>query len=58
MAGIETRAHDFKKQKREMWNVSDFNASFTFYYPGFNLRGNDLQAQMGLFQLEKINDSM
>ena len=48
-------SEDFKKQKREMWNVSDFNASFTFYYPGFNLRGNDLQAQMGLFQLEKIN---
>ena len=41
---------------REKFNVSDFNAAYTFYYPGFNVRATDLQAVLGLSQLLKADD--
>ncbi len=46
-----------EKQKglREKNNISDFDAFYTFYYPGFNLRSTDLQAYIGLGQLEKLD---
>jgi len=37
------------------WNVSEFNSMYTFYYPGFNLRSTDLQAFIGLGQIDKLN---
>lgn len=40
---------------RQEWNIDDFNAYYTFYYPGFNLRATDLQAFIGLGQLKKLN---
>lgn len=43
-----------KKELRERNNVNDFNALYTFYYPGFNLRGTDLQAYLGRFQVNKL----
>lgn len=36
-------------------NISDFNAQYTFYYPGFNLRATDLQAFLGLRQVDKLD---
>lgn len=42
-------------QLRQEWGVSDFSALYTFYIPGFNLRSTDLQAQLGLQQLEKVD---
>jgi len=36
--------------------INDFNQMYTFYYPGFNLRSTDLQAFLGLRQLDKLND--
>ena len=47
---------EYQKKIREKYNVSDFRAFYTFYYPGFNLRSTDLQAFIGLSQIEKIND--
>lgn len=47
---------EYQKQIREKYNVSDFRAFYTFYYPGFNLRSTDLQAFIGLSQIEKIDD--
>lgn len=47
---------DYQKKIREKYNVSDFRAFYTFYYPGFNLRSTDLQAFIGLSQLDKIDD--
>jgi CDP-6-deoxy-D-xylo-4-hexulose-3-dehydrase len=47
---------EYQKQIREKYNVSDFRAFYTFYYPGFNLRSTDLQAFIGLSQLDKIDD--
>jgi CDP-6-deoxy-D-xylo-4-hexulose-3-dehydrase len=40
---------------RKKYNVDDFRSLYTFYYPGFNLRATDLQAFIGLGQLEKLD---
>lgn len=46
-----------KKQSiREQYSVGDFRALYTFYYPGFNLRSTDLQAFIGINQMETINE--
>tara|TARA_E500000318_G_scaffold50782_1_gene47544 strand:+ start:2062 stop:3216 length:1155 start_codon:yes stop_codon:yes gene_type:complete len=37
-------------------SIDDFRNLYTFYYPGFNLRSTDLQAFIGLGQIEKLND--
>lgn len=34
---------------------SDFEALYKFYVPGFNLRSTDLQAYIGIGQMEKLN---
>jgi len=40
---------------REEWKINNFSSFYTFYVPGFNLRSTDLQAQIGLIQLEKVD---
>lgn len=40
---------------RKQWNVDDFSERFTFYFPGYNLRPTDIQAVIGLRQLERID---
>ena len=60
---IQLRSHgwdrDLNKNKqnelRKKWKIKDFNALFTFYVPGFNLRSTDLQAFLGLKQMEKVD---
>jgi CDP-6-deoxy-D-xylo-4-hexulose-3-dehydrase len=42
---------------REKWNIDPFLSLYTFYQPSFNLRSTDLQAQIGINQLDKV-DSM
>jgi CDP-6-deoxy-D-xylo-4-hexulose-3-dehydrase len=42
-------------QLREKYNIGNFRSLYTFYYPGFNLRATDLQAFIGLQQLEKLS---
>ena len=37
------------------WEVSEFNALYTFYYSGFNFRSTDLQAYIGLSQIDKLD---
>jgi len=62
---IQLRSHgwdrDLSKDEqnilRNKWNCDDFSALYTFYVPGFNLRSTDLQAVIGIGQLDKI-DSM
>ena len=46
---------DSQKKWREEWDVDDFRAQYTFYYPGMNLRSTDLQAFIGLNQIQKID---
>jgi len=45
-----------QKRIREKWKISDFDALYTFYYPGFNVRATDLQAFLGLHQLDKLEE--
>lgn len=44
-----------KQLYRNKYNVNNFQALYTFYYPGFNIRSTDLQAFLGLLQLKKLN---
>jgi CDP-6-deoxy-D-xylo-4-hexulose-3-dehydrase len=60
---LSIRSHgwdrDLPKEKqnelREKYNINEFRAFYTFYYPGFNLRSTDLQAFIGLSQLKKLD---
>ena len=47
---------DYQSKIRKENGVNDFRALYTFYYPGFNLRSTDLQAFIGLSQIEKIDN--
>ncbi len=40
---------------REAWGISEFDSLYTFYYSGFNVRSTDLQAFIGLNQLDKLD---
>lgn len=48
---------DSKTQNRfrKDYKIDDFNALYTFYYPGFNLRNTEIGAFLGLKQLEKVD---
>ena len=48
---------DSEKQQelRKEWGVDDFSALYTFYVPGFNVRSTDLQAVIGIGQLQKVD---
>tara|TARA_B100001564_G_scaffold215292_1_gene181228 strand:- start:2653 stop:3804 length:1152 start_codon:yes stop_codon:yes gene_type:complete len=37
------------------WDVTEFNSLYTFYYEGFNVRSTDLQAYIGLSQIDKLH---
>tara|TARA_A100001011_G_scaffold396504_1_gene494524 strand:+ start:825 stop:1979 length:1155 start_codon:yes stop_codon:yes gene_type:complete len=41
---------------QKKWKVSEFNSLYTFYYSGFNVRSTDLQAYIGLSQIDKLED--
>lgn len=46
-----------KKQKlRNDWNVNEFDSLYKFYYNGFNCRSTDLQAFIGLRQVERLEE--
>lgn len=45
-----------KKRYRLKYNVKEFDALYKFYYPGFNVRSTDLQAKIGLRQLDKLDE--
>jgi CDP-6-deoxy-D-xylo-4-hexulose-3-dehydrase len=46
---------NIQKAWRSEWEIDEFDALYTFYYPGFNLRSTDLQAFIGLRQIEKLD---
>lgn len=43
------------EQLVERYHIDDFHSPFVFYEPGFNLRSTDLNAFIGLRQLEKLD---
>lgn len=44
-----------KKELNQKYNVDNFHAPFVFYVPGFNLRSTDLNAFLGIGQIEKMD---
>ena len=46
---------EYSQQLRDKWKTSDFDALYTFYHSGFNLRSTDLQAFIGLGQIDKLD---
>ena len=50
-SSVETQ---FKLQQE--WDVTDFDSLYTFYYPGYNVRSTDLQAYIGLTQIDKLDE--
>ena len=46
---------DYKAKLRKEWDTSEFDALYTFYHSGFNLRSTDLQAFIGLGQIDKLD---
>ena len=38
------------------YGIDDFMQLYSFYVPGFNVRSTDLQAKIGLLQMEKIDN--
>jgi CDP-6-deoxy-D-xylo-4-hexulose-3-dehydrase len=44
-----------KSKLQREFHVDEFSALYTFYYLGFNFRSTDLQAFLGLDQLDKLN---
>lgn len=44
-----------RKNLQTKYNIDDFRNLYTFYYPGFNLRSTDLQAFIGILQLNKLD---
>ena len=47
---------EYSTKLRNKWKTSDFDALYTFYHSGFNLRSTDLQAFIGLSQIDKLDD--
>lgn len=47
-----------QQKLRTKYEIDDFHSSYTFYYPGFNMRCTEIQAFLGLSQLKKINSTI
>lgn len=45
-----------RKELREKHKIEDFRSLYTFYNPGFNLRSTDLQAFLGINQMDQIDE--
>jgi CDP-6-deoxy-D-xylo-4-hexulose-3-dehydrase len=60
---LSCRSHgwdrDIDSETQLLWrkkhNVDEFSALYQFYYPGFNLRSTDLQAFIGISQIDKLD---
>jgi CDP-6-deoxy-D-xylo-4-hexulose-3-dehydrase len=44
----------YRQGLRDKYSINEFESLYKFYYFGFNLRATDLQAFIGLGQLEKL----
>ena len=45
----------FLKDLKSQFNTSDFRDLYTFYYPGYNLRSTELNAYLGLLQMQVLD---
>jgi CDP-6-deoxy-D-xylo-4-hexulose-3-dehydrase len=49
-------SEETKEKLQKENNIDDFRNFYTFYYPGFNLRATDVQAFLGINQLETLKE--
>jgi CDP-6-deoxy-D-xylo-4-hexulose-3-dehydrase len=47
---------EHKLKLKDGFEINDFKDQYTFYYPGFNFRSTDLQAFIGIHQLDKVDE--
>jgi CDP-6-deoxy-D-xylo-4-hexulose-3-dehydrase len=63
---VQLRSHGWDRdldqntqiELRDKWGIDNFSSLYTFYLPGFNLRSTDLQAFLGINQLDKVDASI
>ena len=55
LSTIEDLSDKKKLELRKEWDVSEFDSLYTFYMHGFNVRSTDLQAFIGIGQLDKAD---
>lgn len=48
---------DMRAALEKEHNINELRSLYTFYYPGFNCRSSDLNAFLGITQLDKADDS-
>lgn len=53
---LRDSSSDFKKEMLEKWNVNEFESLYKFFFSGFNLRATDLQAFIGIGQIDKLDN--
>jgi CDP-6-deoxy-D-xylo-4-hexulose-3-dehydrase len=55
--GWDRDLEEEEKQKlRNEWKVDEFESLYKFYYQGFNCRSTDLQAFIGLRQIDRLDE--
>ena len=47
---------NYKDEWKKAYQIDDVREYYTFYYPGFNLRSTDLNAFIGISQLDKMDE--
>jgi CDP-6-deoxy-D-xylo-4-hexulose-3-dehydrase len=47
---------NIQKSLEDEWSCDKFSFFYTFFVPGFNLRSTDLQAMIGINQLDKVDE--
>ena len=47
--------NEFVKNQINEWKTNEFDLLYKFYYSGFNMRSTDLQAFIGLGQIDKLD---
>jgi CDP-4-dehydro-6-deoxyglucose reductase, E1 len=47
---------NYKEEWKKEFDIDEVREFYTFYYPGFNLRSTDLNAFLGISQMDKMNE--
>jgi CDP-6-deoxy-D-xylo-4-hexulose-3-dehydrase len=47
---------NYKNEWKQEYKIDEVREFYSFYYPGFNLRSTDLNAFLGISQLDKMNE--
>lgn len=53
---VRDNTKDVQDKLLKKYSISEFDSFYTFFYPGFNERSNNISAFFGILQLEKVDD--